>query len=108
MVVWNSWNNNYMSLSYVSIFASAVDCRDMSTWMFSPAIPPTKTVPYGATPVFLVPFSNIPTECEAYIPPEPVVFTSLPAWISFSYPNMIIVPQTYFIGVTLEWTFSFY
>lgn len=101
MVVWNSWASNYMSLSYVNIFASAVDCRDMSTWMFLVGKPPTKTVPYGAIPVLLVPFSNIPTECLPYIPPNPVVFTGLPTWISFTYPNMLIIPQTYFAGVAL-------
>jgi len=76
--------------------------------MFASGTPPTKVVPYSLSPLNLVPFPNIPAECTTFMSASPVTFAGMPAWVSFTFPTMTIVPQTAFAGVTLTWTFSFF
>jgi len=65
-------------------------------------------VPYGLSSVSFVPFPSIPAGCSQFIPPNPISFTGMPAWVTFTNPTMTIVPQAAFAGLTLTWTFSFY
>jgi hypothetical protein len=81
-----------MAVAYVAIFASTIDCREVSTWLFSTVTPPTKSIPYGLSPVSFAPFPNIPAECKPYFSASPVTFTKTPnvSWIGFTYPNMLV------------------